>query len=445
MENSVRTNIEHITPPSAPEVELRVIAALTHIGDPDNLIIQKAMLMLDQHCFSNMDYRALYLIIYDLFKQQKEFTFVSFINSVPDYLSGLVHHMIKTDYITTSYLASDINQLLHYRAWRMQLRILADTINESFQMRTAEESVSVINESLQRLNQTSSTTRKAYIRSYETIADEFLSDNEIDDSQFPVDIEGLPEVPNRALITIAGRSGHGKTFFALYLMDKIIDAQPGKQTLYFNLEMHERAMMERHAKLLGVKGQTRVETIRNGINKLLPKNVSLISEPMITIDEIETECRLASMKQPIAVIVVDYLGLIRSKTKSERKDIEQSDIAKRLAALSIELNCVVIALIQVNREIKNRPIGDRCPIPTDSAESMGSVHSSSWWLGIDQPQNDSDDADLQHLFMVQCRKNRGESGMFSLNFKFMGGTFSKWIKPFSSNYSSKKKDVPSGF
>ena len=441
----MRTKIKPVAPPTAPEVELRVISALTHIGDPDNLIIQKAMLMLDEHCFSNIDYRTLYEIIFNMFRQGKEFSFVTFISAVPDELYSIVHHMVTEDFLTTNFLMSDIQQLLQYRTWRKQLKILVDSVNDSFDARTPEESIAAIAENLQRLNHTSSTTRKTYIRSYETIADEFLSEGETDDSQFPVDIFGLPEVPNRALITIAGRSGHGKTFFALYLMDKIIDAQPNKQTLYFNLEMHERVMMERHAKLLGVQGHTRRETIRNGINKLLPKNVSLISEPMITIDEIETECRLASLLQPIAVIVVDYLGLIRSKTKSERKDLEQSDIAKRLAALSLELNCVVIALIQVNRDIKNRPVGDRCPVPTDSAESMGSVHSSSWWLGIDQPQCDSDDLELQHLFMVQCRKNRGDSGMFALQLRFQGGTFSKWTRPFSNNYSSKKKGEPEGF
>src|SRR5690606_33454758 len=104
-------------------------------------------------------------------------------------------------------------------------------------------------------------------------------------------------------------------------------------------------------------------------------NVSLVSEPLMTIDQIETECRLAALRQPLAVIVVDYLGLIRSKSRSERKDLEQGEIAKRLAALSLELNCIVIALSQVNREFKNRPVGDRCPVISDAAESMGSVHS----------------------------------------------------------------------
>jgi replicative DNA helicase len=128
--------------------------------------------------------------------------------------------------------------------------------------------------------------------------------------------------------------------------------------------------------------------------------------------------------------VVDYLGLIGSKARYEAKHLQQADISKRLAALSLELDCVVICLIQVNREFKNRPVGDRCPLTTDASESMGSVYSSSWWIGIDRPEQDDNSGEFQHLFMVACRKNRGDQGNFEFNLKFQNGMFSKWYRPF---------------
>jgi replicative DNA helicase len=137
---------------------------------------------------------------------------------------------------------------------------------------------------------------------------------------------------------------------------------------------------------------------------------------------------------------VDYLGLVGSKSKYDRKDLQQGDIAKRLAALSLELNCVVIALIQVNREFKTRTVGNRCPLTSDAAESMGSVHSSSWWLGIDQPQNDDNSAEYRDLFKVACRKNRGDAGMFEINLTFKNGMFSRYFRAFSPRSSE-----PDGF
>ncbi len=434
-------NIPHATPPRGHEIEMRAIACLIHLGNPHNLRVQNAMLKLDRECFANLDHRVLFDLLASLFQKGNAFDFVEFMTLVPTEQYHLVTQSVQNDYISTNHLEHDVEKLLTYRTWRKQLKILVDAVNLSLEQTLPEEALEVIRDHIQSLSKINVTTSASIVRSYETIADEFLSEQEGDNSEFRIDIPDLPSIPNRALITIAGRSGHGKTFFALYLMDKIIDVHPDKQTLYFNLEMHERVMMERHARLLGIHGASRREVVKNGIALLMPKNVSLISEPMITIDQIETECRLAAIRQPLAVIVVDYLGLIGSKSKHDQKYQQQGDIAKRLAALSLELDCVVICLIQVNRDIKNRPVGDRCPITTDAAESMGSVHSSSWWLGIDQPQNDDDSAEFQDLFMVQCRKNRGDSGLFKLQFKFKNGMFSKWLRPFSP----RKSIEPEGF
>lgn len=440
----MQPKVRDIKPPRAHEIEIRVLSALTYIGNHSSLRVQEAMLKLDNECFGDIFNIAVFETIHELFKLKKDFSTVALLEAIPENLYLFVNESVRQEYFLDTHLESDVEILLAYRAWRKQLKILTDSINLSFSATTPQESLDCIMHELQKINKSSSATRKSYIRSYETIADELLSETFEDDSEFKVDIQGVPPVPNRSLITIAGRSGHGKTFWALYLMDKIIDAKPGKQTLYFNLEMHERVMMERHAKLLGVQGRNRIETISNGIAQLIDKNVSLISEPMITIEEIEAECRLAALRQPIAVIVVDYLQLIRSRNKSESKHLEQSDIAKRLAALAMELNCVVIDLIQVNRDFKTRPVGDRCPMPQDSAESMGSVHSSSWWLGIDQPQNDSQDPEWEHMFMIQCRKNRGDSGMFGLRLEFRNGMFGPWKRPFSRSYATKTAEL-SGF
>lgn len=436
----MRTKLSHVVPPRGTEIELRALSALIHIGNPNELRVQQAMLKLDKECFDTLDNRIIFELIEKLFSKKESFEFVDFITLVPDDQYQLTFSMIQDEYLFSNNLEHDVDKLLTYRSLRKQLKILVNAVNYGLEAITPEDALEAISEQLQEITKSHSTTRKSYLRSYETIADEFLSHDYEDNTEITVDIPGLPPVPNRALITIAGRSGHGKTFFALHLMDKLIDAIPNKQTIYFNLEMDERVMMERHATLLGIRGDSRKARISNGIATLLPKQVSLVSEPMITIDEIETECRLASIRQPIAVIVVDYIGLIRSKARSERKDLEQSDIAKRLAALSLELNCIVIALIQVNREFKNRPVGNRCPVTSDASESMGSVHSSSWWIGIDQPQADSNDEEWRDQFLIACRKNRGDAGLFELKLKFKYGMFSKWERPLASHYSKPKPD-----
>lgn len=427
----MQPKLPHVTPPRGHEIELRTLSCLIHLGNPKDLRVQQAMLKLDKSCFQDMDHQEVFLLISELFQKGQKFDFVNFISLVADDQYHLMLKATQEEYMFTNLLEHDVEKLLAYRSLRNQLKVLVNTVNSAVEQTLPEDSIISIRDNLQSLSNSDELLQASIVRSLEIIADEMLCEGDLDNVEFRVNIPNLPPVPNRALITIAGRSGHGKTFFALYLMDAIIDAQPGKQTLYFNLEMHERVMMERYARLLGYQGDNRKQLIKNSLPVLLPKGVHLISVPMITIDQIEAESRLAALKQPLCCIVVDYLGLVGSKSKYDRKDLQQGDIAKRLAALSLELDCVVIALIQVNREFKTRPVGDRCPLTSDAAESMGSVHSSSWWIGIDQPQNDDRDPEYQDLFMVQCRKNRGDSGLFSLNLKFKFGRFWEFKRPFA--------------
>src|SRR5690606_33030387 len=81
----------------------------------------------------------------------------------------------------------------------------------------------------------------------------------------------------------------------------------------------------------------------------------------IDIDYIETIAHLQAMEKPLSVIVVDYLGLVTTRNKHEREDLKISDITQRLAALAMNLNCIVIGLSQVNRDSSKRQKDDRCP------------------------------------------------------------------------------------
>jgi replicative DNA helicase len=430
MENSVETRLDHVIPPRAHEIEIRALSALIHLGDPKNVRVQTAMLKLDQDCFMQMDHRTIFKLLQELFAKGNPFDFVEFIGIIPNELYDFVSLSVTDHYMFPNHLEHDVAKLLSFRSLRRHLKVLVNAANRGLEEALPEDGIKAIREELQSLSNADSSQHSSIVRSYEVEIDEMLCESDSENVDFPVNIPDLPNVPNRSLITIAGRSGHGKTFFALYLMDAIIDAHPNKQTLYFNLEMHPRVMIERHGILLGARGANRKELIRGAAHILLPKNVSLVSVPMITIEQIESESRIAALKQPICCIVVDYLSLVGSKAKYDAKYLQQNDIAKRLAALSLELNCVVLGLIQVNREFKTRPIGDRCPLTSDASESMGSVHSSSWWIGIDQPQNDDPTDEYQHLFQVACRKNRGDAGLFTLNLKFKNGMFSKYYRPF---------------
>ncbi|HAT2038727.1 TPA: DnaB-like helicase C-terminal domain-containing protein [Legionella pneumophila] len=266
---------------------------------------------------------------------------------------------------------------------------------------TAENALEIIEKQLKELSSVVSGKSKR-TSSYKEIIEEILKGEQKDKTQIAVDIDGLPPIPNYALITIAGRVAVEKNLFVTYLMDKIINATPEKQALYFNLE-----------------------TEQSSLNKSIPKKTSLFINSKLTIEEIETQSRLAYLKEPISVIVVNHIGGIETRDKDTCKDWEQIEIAHRLAALSCTLGCVVIVLVQINDNFDNRPIGERCPMLDDAIDFMGTIQSSSWWLGIDQPQIDTDETKYKNLFQIRCRKTRFCGGLFSLDFHFKGGQFFK--------------------
>ena len=69
----------------------------------------------------------------------------------------------------------------------------------------------------------------------------------------------------------------------------------------------------------------------------------------------------------IAVIMVDYLQLMRSAEKADNRTGEISEISRSLKAIAKEMRCPVLALSQLNRGLESRT--DKRPLMADLRES----------------------------------------------------------------------------
>jgi replicative DNA helicase len=178
------------------------------------------------------------------------------------------------------------------------------------------------------------------------------------------------------LIILAARPGMGKTALAL-------DIARGAAKLsnlgvaIFSLEMSKEQLVSR---MLCAEGRVNFHRFRTG--QLEPQEwqriisaANTISQLPIFIDdtsslnilELKAKARKVMKESPLGLIIVDYLQLMKSLERKERREQEISEISAGLKALAKELNVPVLALSQLNRKVEERP--DKRPQLADLRES----------------------------------------------------------------------------
>jgi replicative DNA helicase len=402
-------------------VEQRILGFLIGIGKPDYDKVQIVFARIDEHVFHDRSNKELFLLLKQLYLDKAPFDSFSIINQIPNSLFSLYTDLTSEQYFSINCVDDDLNTLLHLETERQKATIYTHTLNAYNDALFNEDCATILDDGIAKLNAIENKQEAHDVLSFEDIYKQLEVDgfaNEL----IQTSLKTWPPFPASSMITVVGRSGIGKSYFSLYLMQKIMEACPGKQGIYINLEMKPVEIMKRYANLLSPNGgnPNQLHLLKEQLAKT---PISLVSTPLMTIEEIEDKVRVLSAKMPLSVVLVDYIGLVRIKDKTDKKYQDQEEIAQRLAALAINYQCIVLCLLQVNREHKNRPVGSKCPDTTDAADSTGCEKSSHWWLGIDQPQKDSDDPVWRNKFIIKNRKSRGEEGYFTIVMDFKDGRF----------------------
>lgn len=181
---------------------------------------------------------------------------------------------------------------------------------------------------------------------------------------------------NADLIIVAARPAVGKTALALNIAQNIA-IRHKMPVAIFSLEMSKEQLAQR---MLCSEAEVDAQKLKtaslsdNGWKKLT-RALGKLSEAPIFIDdaasstatEIRAKARRLKIENGLGLVVVDYLQLMRGRTRSENRVQEISDIARSLKTLARELDVPVIALSQLSRAVEQRP--DRIPRLSDLRES----------------------------------------------------------------------------
>lgn len=415
------------------QIESQVISALiTEEGNKNSMVLE-AILKLDELCFVNEHALYLFLLIKSLMASSSPFSTIYLLNVCDpkhyDFLSD-----VGSRYITMSSLPVDVDALINAKLHRQIGNSLKKTVYQYEKSESIKQACQLTLENCMKISKLG-LGEDTYIATTEDLANEFLSlQPEEKIAVIPTGIYQIDKAQNggfrnRSLITVAGRSGMGKTTFAMYLAQQIAQNNPKNNILFFSLEMTKQDIYQKQLSLLvgkDINKATKSDQTK-AVSLSLQTPMTIYSKPLMSIDYIETSAKIESMKNKVGVIIVDYLSVVQNnKPGFETNVLKQSDIAMRLAALAIELNCIVIALSQVNREYTNRQ--DKVPITSDAADSSGSERSSTVWLGIYRPEVDEDSPVLKNQFIVKCRKNRF-GNIWTASFLFEDGIFTEDFRP----------------
>lgn len=192
--------------------------------------------------------------------------------------------------------------------------------------------------------------------------------------------------PNE-LIILAARPGMGKTAVALNLATNIaIDAK--KTVAIFNMEMSAEQLVTRMLSSVGQIQSHKLKTgnlqhedwkrVNEAISRLADTKMYIDDTAGMTISEIRAKCRrLASMKDGLDVVIIDYLQLIQGSDRYKGNRVQEvTEISRSLKTLAMELGIPVIALSQLSRSVEGNGRKDKRPILSDLRES-GSIEQDA--------------------------------------------------------------------
>ena len=225
----------------------------------------------------------------------------------------------------------------------------------------------------------------------------------------------------QGLYIVGARPGMGKTTLGVNLAEVI--AKAGRPSLFISMEMSETQIMSKRISIAGGVGYTilqngsttdiaaavAVQTVRE-----LAKNPVYTLAKRVSVPEI---ARAARQVENLAVIFVDYLGLIEcTEEMAEKPRYEQmTEISAQLKTLAKRLNLPVVVLSQLNRENTSakdkRPqlqnLRDSGAIEQD-ADAVILLHREDYYK--DKGADEYEKPEYETIELIVAKNRHGETG-----------------------------------
>lgn len=245
------------------------------------------------------------------------------------------------------------------------------------------------------------------------------------------------------LIIIAARPGMGKTALAVNIAVKVVSENV--PAVIFSLEMPGTSLMNRI-----FAGKTGIDSkqIKRGMifgdqwpklvsaaGKIANEQLFIDDQPDITVQEIRAKCRKLKKDGGLGLVVVDYIQLMKvAGGKHDNREQQVAEISRTLKLIAREMECPVIGLSQLNRQVENR--ADRRPMMADLRES-GAIEQDAdmiFFIYRDEVYNKSEDNPEKGIAEIDVAKHRnGATGRIKTVFDAKTQTFRNMERQYGRN------------
>ncbi len=227
------------------------------------------------------------------------------------------------------------------------------------------------------------------------------------------------------LVIVGARPAVGKTSFALGMAAHAA-IRANMPVLLFSLEMSKIEISQRLICAEARVDATRLRKgklndqdwngITNAMTKLSEVPLWIDDNAEVTIMEIRGKARrLRSQVGKLGMVIVDYMQLMTGRNTAENRQVEVSEISRGLKILARDLECPVVALSQLSRNLEQRQ--DKRPMLADLRES-GSIEQDAdivMFLYRDEVYN-PDTADKGVAEVIVAKHRNGPTGKTRLSF-----------------------------
>jgi len=195
--------------------------------------------------------------------------------------------------------------------------------------------------------------------------------------------------PGQVMI-LAARPSKGKSALAWQIASHIAYAGP---VAYFSLEMDARSLVLRalcQETAIPISDLARnnippqaQESYDAAVASLRTQQLHVDERGSVTMHALKSRCKRLHRKEPLKLIVVDYLQLMTAKQATTREQ-EVSQISRSIKALAMDLGVPILAVAQLNRSIEMRTGEQSRPTLSDLRDS-GQIEQDAdivgmvWW------------------------------------------------------------------